>query len=172
MSALTDMDKVLAWMLVQPAGTTWTAHEVASLLMRDDFTPTVTLADGSEATIGDLVDSIDDEVDMCKEIRGFDGDIVFAIDPVTNIHAVLDRKSIIAYKAPMPDTWEWLKNDILRYVKTGSAMEYWGCSEDACKQCPAKADGKTPKERYGTTDCGHAILTDAIARAKALGGVA
>jgi hypothetical protein len=161
MSRLLDKDKVLAWLQVQPAGATWTPHEVASLLARGDFEPTVTLGDGSEARIGHMVNSIGDDdssypefVPMRKEILGFDGDVVFAKDADNGAYTLLDRGSIVMHREQgEPDTWERLKAD----------MEEGECDK-------ASAIGLTC--RFSCHKCRAEVARAFIARAKALGGVA
>lgn len=43
-----------------------------------------------------------------------------------------------------PDTQERIDAD-----KEKSTIDYWGCSNAACDECPAMVDGKRPYERYG-----------------------
>ncbi len=65
-----------------------------------------------------------------------------------------------------PDSWERLKNDAQKELN-----DYWSCWGIKCSDCPAKVDGKTPMDRYGTAGCGLAMRADIVARAKALSGV-
>ena len=66
---------------------------------------------------------------------------------------------------PEPDSWERLKNDAQKELN-----DYWSCWGIKCSDCPAKVDGKTPMDRYGTAGCGLAMRADIVARAKALAG--
>lgn len=65
-----------------------------------------------------------------------------------------------------PDSWERLEEDANK-----SVHDYWGCIGIYCDNCPAKVDGKTPRDRYETEWCVTAKHLDIVARAKRLAGV-
>lgn len=64
------------------------------------------------------------------------------------------------------DSWERLEEDANK-----SVHDYWGCIGIYCDNCPAKVDGKTPRDRYETEWCVTAKHLDIVARAKRLAGV-
>ena len=64
-----------------------------------------------------------------------------------------------------PDSWERLEADAEKDHES-----YWGCIGFVCAGCPASADGKTPRERYGSRSCTEAIRRDLVRRARALAG--
>lgn len=70
-------------------------------------------------------------------------------------------------KAPEPeDSWEKLEEDARKFF-----TDYWSCQGYDCCDCPAKIDGKTPRQRYGVGSCTRAMAVDILARAEKLAGV-
>lgn len=65
-----------------------------------------------------------------------------------------------------PDSWERLEEDARSLV-----IYYWSCQGHDCCDCPAKIDGKTPRQRYGVGSCTRAMAVDILARAEKLAGV-
>lgn len=85
---------------------------------------------------------------------------------------VIDENRFIHRYAPKdlthtpPDSWERLDEDARK-----GYIDYWSCRGVKCCDCPAKVDGKTPRQRYDTQSCSSAIAVDILARAKKLAGV-
>lgn len=65
-----------------------------------------------------------------------------------------------------PDSWKRLDEDARKFF-----TDYWSCRGVHCWDCPAKIDGKTPRQRYGMKSCIYAMAADILARAKKLAGV-
>lgn len=65
-----------------------------------------------------------------------------------------------------PDSWERLEEDARK-----GYIDYWSCQVFDCCDCPAKVDGKTPRQRYGVGSCTRAKALDILARAEKLAGV-
>ena len=65
-----------------------------------------------------------------------------------------------------PDSWERLEEDARKL-----AVDYWGCFNFDCDDCPAEIDGERPSERFDTGVCDYAQQIDLVRRAKALAGV-
>ena len=70
---------------------------------------------------------------------------------------VKHNPSMFSHK--QPDSLERIKADASK-----SLYEYWGCSGVSCLDCPAKTDGKKPRERYGTYRCNKAMTLDLLRR--------
>jgi hypothetical protein len=64
------------------------------------------------------------------------------------------------------DSWEKIEADAADDV-----VSYWGCSGVDCSECPAKIDGKRPKERFNAWGCDTAQRIDLVRRCKALAEV-
>lgn len=63
-----------------------------------------------------------------------------------------------------PDTQARICADALK-----SITRYWGCEEHpGCERCPARIDGKTPRDRFDTNSCGQAQLLDLLRRQREL----
>lgn len=63
-----------------------------------------------------------------------------------------------------PDTQERICADALK-----SITRYWGCEEHpGCERCPARIDGKTPRDRFDTNSCGQAQMLDLLRRQREL----
>lgn len=79
-----------------------------------------------------------------------------------SIKAWIERNYI---ERPRPDTQERILVDARKIY-----IEYWGCENILCDDCPAKVDGKTPKEHYGTHSCDRAQALDLLRRQRELDG--
>ena len=58
-----------------------------------------------------------------------------------------------------PDSLERIEADARK-----NPYNYWGCGGASCLNCPAKKDGKKPRERYGTHSCNQAMKLDLLRR--------
>lgn len=120
--------------------------------------------DGVPIEVGDTVYNV---AGIGREVEGFD--IAGGKTRVRGIHRNTgttmwcDPEDLTHQR---PDSWERLKNDAQKELN-----DYWSCWGIKCSDCPAKVDGKTPMDRYGTAGCGLAMRADIVARAKALAGV-
>lgn len=120
--------------------------------------------DGVPIEVGDTVYNV---AGIGREVEGFD--IAGGKTRVRGIHRNTgttmwcDPEDLTHQR---PDSWERLKNDAQKELN-----DYWSCWGIECSDCPAKVDGKTPMDRYGTAGCGLAMRADIVARAKALAGV-
>lgn len=64
------------------------------------------------------------------------------------------------YTHTPPDTQERIDEDA-----RNDGIAYWDCLESSCDECPARINGKTPAERYGTPgDCDRAMILDLLRR--------
>ena len=61
------------------------------------------------------------------------------------------------------DSLERIEEDVNKLMG-----DYWGCTEIPCSNCPAKKDGKNPKERYTTESCSQAMTLDLLYRQRKL----
>lgn len=69
-----------------------------------------------------------------------------------------------AQRPAAPDTQERICADALK-----SITRYWGCEEHpGCERCPARIDGKTPRDRFDTNSCGQAQMLDLLRRQREL----
>ena len=57
----------------------------------------------------------------------------------------------------------------IREDATKSFVDYWGCRDIGCSECPAKVDGMTPNKRYGD-DCCAAMALDLVRRTEEVCG--
>lgn len=62
-----------------------------------------------------------------------------------------------------PDTQERIDEDARK-----STFEYWGCGDAGCEYCPAKIEGKIPRDRLDTRNCEKAMLLDLLRRQREL----
>ena len=62
-----------------------------------------------------------------------------------------------------PETLQDVIDDIER-----NWTDYWGCADYNCEECPAKINGKTPHDYYGTTGCDVAKIYDIKRRLEAI----
>lgn len=58
-----------------------------------------------------------------------------------------------------PDSLERIEADARK-----NPYDYWGCGGASCLNCPAKKDGKEPRERYGAHSCNQAMKLDILRR--------
>lgn len=62
-----------------------------------------------------------------------------------------------------PDTQERIDEDARK-----STLEYWGCGDAGCGHCPAKIEGKIPRDRLNARNCEKAMLLDLLRRQREL----
>ncbi len=62
-----------------------------------------------------------------------------------------------------PDTQQRIDEDARK-----STSDYWGCRDAGCGCCPAKIDGKIPRDWFDTRSCMHAQLLDLLRRQRRL----
>ena len=62
-----------------------------------------------------------------------------------------------------PDTQERIDEDARK-----STLEYWGCGDAGCGHCPAKIEGKIPRDRFDARNCEKAMLLDLLRRQREL----
>ena len=62
-----------------------------------------------------------------------------------------------------PDTQERIDADARK-----STFEYWGCGDAGCDHCPAKIEGKIPRDRLDARNCEKAMLLDVLRRQREL----
>ena len=79
--------------------------------------------------------------------------------------------SLIESAKRMRDAKEYAIEDFQKKIDIDArkpAYEYWHCEDVDCDDCPAKIDGKTPKERYNTDECETAKCVEILSRQRKL----
>lgn len=109
--------------------------------------------DGELVKIGDEVDGLADKVFWIKFNRS-----------TCDIHDYKGSTVTVRYGGKVKriepaDTQERIYDDAKKHV-----TDYWGCMSISCEECPAKVDGETPEERYGTSCCRDAQMIDLLRR--------
>ncbi len=154
---------------IRAAGIDGIAYPAGAVSL-DDLTRTepkpVLDRDGVPIEAGDVVWDDNSINWLVTDTRRHRGGYIVA---VTARGAATERKpESLTHKRP--DSWERLAEDATKAV-----FDYWSCRDvdhDGCPaKCPAKVDGKDPRQRYGTDKCFIAMRADIVARAKALAGV-
>lgn len=66
---------------------------------------------------------------------------------------------------------EYVEPDSLEKIAADAKerfIEYWGCQDFCCQDCPATIDGETPDKSFGVGDCVKAQACDILRRLRAL----
>lgn len=120
-------------------------------------------ADGVPIKVGDIVYLADDDGSVEFMVEGLPKpDAYQAVQVFSgNLHTSYDPPRLTHKR---PDTQESIEMDALL-----PAIQYWRCEGSPCSECPARVDGKTPAERYGTPDdCDLAMVLDLLRRQREL----
>ena len=122
-----------------------TAHALADAIERE-YLPRPRFEDGTVVEVGDVV-----LWSGCKVKRVEDVHVEVCLEGACGTYnSVLKRPN---------DTLERIEDDVNKL-----SGDYWGCTGIPCSICPAKKDGKTPRERYGTGSCPQAMTIDLLRR--------
>ena len=120
--------------------------------------PEVLDADGVPIIVGDVVYFVDSA--EAFDVLGIESD---GDEPVHIGRK--DRTSTDAWISPgdlthkQPDSLERIEADAEKTTR-----DYWECYETDCCSCPARSDGKNPRERFGAGRCQTAMTLDLLYR--------
>lgn len=118
-------------------------------------------ADGKPIVVGETVYSV-------KRGTAFTVTAVYSASNVNVLVANDDNGSFWSsgnyFTHTPPDTQERIDEEA-----RNDGIAYWDCLESSCDECPARINGKTPAERYGTPgDCDRAMILDLLRRQREL----
>lgn len=121
--------------------------------------PPVLDKDGQEIKVGDTVyNVVSGEGSEVEAIEW--GRVGAVIRTTTSIHL---GPSDLTHTPP--DSWEKLREDTKKFF-----IDYWGCRDFSCDDCPSTIGEETPGAHY-KCDCTKAQRLDVLARAEKLAGV-
>lgn len=129
--------------------------------------PPVLDKDGIEIKVGDTVWDTQGTQCVVENINryGADRPLCECTYKYEGCAARVHKNPCILTHTP-PDSWEKLREDARKVH-----MDYWGCGDAYCVECPALIDGDTPTDHYHVTNCSGAQKLDIIHRAEKLAGV-
>ena len=131
-------------------------HSFRWLDAEDSTEPEVLDADGVPIRKGDTVWRTDEINGKSRIVKDFCKDGSVVTDYEGTIPVCVNQKHLTHKQ---PDSLERIEADANK-----SLCDYWGCSGVSCLNCPAKTDGKKPRERYGTYRCNEAMTLDLLRR--------